>query len=53
MALDGQERVLLAFSAAHSDVNLLVLLSPALREAEPIRYDKAFQLRTASTSLIM
>ena len=42
------EKVLLAFNADQPDVNLLVLLSPALRETEPTRYDQRFQLRTVT-----
>jgi hypothetical protein len=41
------ERILLAFRADQADVNLLVLLSPALREHEPTEYGDGFNLRTA------
>lgn len=35
----GSEKVLLTFRAERSDINLFVLLSPALRETEPTRLE--------------
>jgi hypothetical protein len=43
----NSEKVLLSFRAEKGDVNLLVLLSPALRRNEPTHYSADFRLRPA------